>query len=116
MGKTRNCFIVSESTGYTLNVDYATNAIELTNRSKDLWTKHNWLIEQVVYDESNYDHDFIEGRKSQSGQLRHVCEQGIMMWPIRDGFIFYIYRHFNIFIKCVYRHFINFISRKGIES
>ena len=88
MGKTTNCFIVSESTGYTLNVDHDTNALEITNRSKDLWTKHNWLIEQVVYDESNYDPDFIEGRKSQSGQLRHVCESGRTMYPIIDGFVF----------------------------
>ena len=77
MGKTKNCFIVSESTGYTLNVDDDTNSLELSNRSRDMWTKHNWLIEKVVRDESNYDDDFVEGRKSQSGQLRHVCDSGI---------------------------------------
>ena len=99
MGKTRNCFIVSESTGFTLNVDHDTNALELTNRSKDLWSKHNWLIEQVVYDESNYDNDFIEGRKSQSGQLRHVCESGRMMYQITSVFRFFVYRQFIIFIE-----------------
>ena len=99
MGKTKNCFIVSESTGYTLNLDHDTNALELTNRSKDLWTKHNWLIEQVVYDESNYDDGFIEGTKSQSGQLRHTCESGIILYSINVGFIFFVYRHVNIFIE-----------------
>jgi hypothetical protein len=97
MGKTKNCFIVSESTGYTLNVDHDTNALEITNRSKDLWTKHNWLIEQVVLDESNYDNDFIEGTKSQSGQLRHVCESGKAIYPIIDGFIFFVDKEFIIF-------------------
>ena len=84
MGKTKNCFIVSESTGYTLNVDHDTNALELTNRSKDLWKKHNWLVEKVVHDESTYDNDFVEGAKSQSGQLRHVCESGKITVPVFD--------------------------------
>ena len=76
MGKTKNCFIVSESTGYTLNVNDETSSLELSNRSRDMWTKHNWLIERIVRDESNYDDDFVEGKKSQSGQLRHVCDSG----------------------------------------
>ena len=72
MGKTGRCFIVSESNGYTLNVNPETNALELTSRSRDLWKKHNWLIEKVVLDESSYDEDFVEGRKSTSGFLQHV--------------------------------------------
>ena len=76
MGKTKNCFIVSESTGYTLNVNDETNSLELTNRSRDMWTKHNWLIQKKGQDESIYDKDFVEGRKSQSGQLRHACDTG----------------------------------------
>ena len=95
MGKTKNCFIVSESTGYTLNVDPDTNALELTNRSKDLWKKHNWLVEKVVNDESTYDNDFIEGAKSQSGQLRHVCELGRTIFRVFNENIFIVVAHLN---------------------
>ena len=88
MGKTKNCFIVSELTGHTLNVNDETNSLELSNRSRDTWTKYNWLIQKLVPDESNYGGDFIEGTKSQSGQLRHTCDPGtlfILVLPITLG-------------------------------
>ena len=72
MGKTKGCYIVSELNGYTLNISSDTNAFEMTNRSRDLWKKHNWLIKKVVRDESDYDDDFVEGKKSSSGQLRNI--------------------------------------------
>ena len=77
MGKTMNSYIISESTGYSLNIDNDNGpSLKLSNTSCDLWTKHNWLIEKVVRDESNYDDDFVEGTKSQSGLLRPVCCPG----------------------------------------
>ena len=72
MPKTKGWFIVSELNGYTLNVNSDTHALELTKRSRDLWKKHNWLIEKVVRDESDYDDHFVEGKKSASGQLHHI--------------------------------------------
>ncbi len=81
MGKTKNCFIVSESTGYTLCLNNDTNSLELIDRSHHLWTKHNWLFQRVVRDESNYDAGFIDGQKGQSGQLRYEgkCQRFISM-------------------------------------
>ena len=76
MGKTKNCYIISESTGYSLNIDHDDLSLNLSNSSKGLWTKHNWMIEKVVRDESNYDDNFVEGTKSQSGLLRPVCDLG----------------------------------------
>ena len=76
MGKTKNCYIISESTGYSLNIDQDDLSLKLSNTSRDLWTKHNWLIEKVVRDESHYDDNFVEGTKSQSGLLRPVCDSG----------------------------------------
>ena len=76
MGKTKNCYIISESTGYCLNIDHDDLSLNLSNTSRGLWTKHNWLIEKVVRDESHYDDNFVEGRKSQSGLLRPVCDSG----------------------------------------
>ena len=76
MGKTKNCYIISESTGYSLNIDHNDLSLNLSNTSKGLWTKHNWLIEKVVQDESNYDDNFVEGTKSQYGLLRPVCDLG----------------------------------------
>ena len=77
MGKTKNCYIISESTGYSLNIDHDDgHSLKLSNTTRDLWTKHNWLIEKVVRDESNYDDNFVEGTKSQSGLMRPVCDSG----------------------------------------
>ena len=76
MGKTKNCYIISELTGYSLNIDHDDLSLNLSNSSKGLWTKHNWMIEKVVRDESNYDDNFVEGTKSQSGLLRPVCDLG----------------------------------------
>ena len=76
MGKTKNCYIISESTGYSLNIDQEDLSLKLSNTSRDLWTKHNWLIEKVVRDESHYDDNFVEGTKSQSGLLRPVSDSG----------------------------------------
>ena len=76
MGKTKNCYIISESTGYSLNIDQDDLSLKLSNTSRDLWTKHNWLIEKVVRDESHYDDNFVEGTKSQSGLLRPVSDSG----------------------------------------
>ena len=78
MGKTKNCYIISESTGYSLNIDQDDLSLKLSNTSRDLWTKHNWLIEKVVRDESHYDDNFVEGTKSQSGLLRPVSDLGIL--------------------------------------
>ena len=72
MPKTKGWYIVSELNGYTLNVNPDTNNLELTKRSRDLWKKHNWMIEKVVRDESDYDEDFVEGKKSSSGCLHHM--------------------------------------------
>ena len=78
MGKTKNCYIISESTGYSLNINHDdAHYLKLSNTTRDLWTKHNWLIEKVVRDESNYDDNFVEGMKSQSGLLRPVCDSGM---------------------------------------
>ena len=76
MGKTKNCYIISESTGYSLNINQDDLSLKLSNTSRDLWTKHNWLIEKVVRDESHYDDNFVEGTKSQSGLLRPVSDSG----------------------------------------
>ena len=77
MGKTKNCYIISESTGYSLNIDEDdTSLLKLSNTTKDLWTKHNWLIEQVVRDESNYDDDYLEGTKKNCGLLRPASDPG----------------------------------------
>ena len=67
---------MSESTGYTLNVNGDTNSLELSNRSRDTWTKYNWLIEKIIPGESNYDEEFIDGTKRESGQLRQASEPG----------------------------------------
>ena len=78
MPKTKGWYIVSELNGYTLNVNPDTNALELTNRCRDLWKKHNWLIENVVREESEYDLDFVEEHRSASGQLHHI-EKGLFL-------------------------------------
>ena len=60
-----------------MNIDHDdAHYLKLSNTTRDLWTKHNWLIEKVVRDESNYDDNFVEGMKSQSGILRTVCDSG----------------------------------------
>ena len=77
MGATKNCFIISASTGFSFNIDNESGrALKLSNTSRDLWTKHNWLIEIVNRHESTYDDNFVEGRKSQSGLLRAVSYSG----------------------------------------
>ena len=77
MGKTKNCIISSASSSFSLNIDNENGrALKLSDTSRDLWTKHNWLIEIVNRRESTYDDNFVEGKKSQSGLLRAVSYPG----------------------------------------
>ena len=77
MGKTKKCFIISASSSFSLNIDNENGrSLKLSDTSRDLWTKHNWLIEIVNRHESTYDDNFVEGRKSQSGLLRAVSYSG----------------------------------------
>ena len=71
MPKTKGWYIVSELNGYTLNLNDDAE-LELTSRSKDVWIKHNWLRQTVRRDDSEYDYEFIEGRKQASGHLKHA--------------------------------------------
>ena len=71
MPKTKAWYIISELNGYTLNLD-EDGVLELCSRSKDTWVKHNWLRESIKKNDSEYDDDFMEGKKQASGQLKHA--------------------------------------------
>ena len=70
MPKTKAWYIISELNGYTLNLN-DDGVLELCSRSKDTWVKHNWLRESIKKNDSEYDDDFMEGKKQASGQLKH---------------------------------------------
>ena len=38
-----------------------------------LWRKHNWLLEEMAKDESEYDDDFVQGAKRATGSLQHIA-------------------------------------------